>query len=68
MVTPLELAPVWSLWDSPSVVAMMTLTSRLNPAEEVVVDAEAEVAVVAPPEASREEPDRTEETREESLP
>ena len=36
--------------------------------EEDVVDAVAEVAVVALPEASKEEPDRIEETREERWP
>jgi len=68
MVMPSVLALVLSLWDSPSVAVMMTSTSRPRPAEEDVVDAVAEVAVVAHPEASREEPDRIEETREESLP
>ena len=68
MVTLSVLAPALSLWDSPSVAVMMTSTSRPRPAEEDVVDAVAEVAVVALPEASREEPDRIEETREESLP
>ena len=68
MVMPSVLALVLSLWDSPSVAVMMTSTSRLTPAEEVVADVEEEEVVVALPEANREEPDMIEETREERWP